>query len=68
MKVKGEDEVVNDHCGTKHWVAPEIEEKLMYSPIKADRWSSGQVLLYLLERLREEGHGSEYDREEANHT
>ena len=68
MKVKGEDEVVNDHCGTKGWVAPEIEEKLMYSPIKADQWSSGQVLLYLLERLREEGHGSEYDREEANHT
>jgi hypothetical protein len=29
-------------------MAPEIEESSMYSPIKADRWSTGQVLRYLL--------------------
>jgi hypothetical protein len=25
-------------------MAPEMEEKSMYSPIKADRWSSGQLV------------------------
>ncbi|KAH9952844.1 kinase-like domain-containing protein, partial [Russula dissimulans] len=44
MQVKDEDEEVDGQCGTKHWIAPEIEEKLMYSPIKADRWSTGRVL------------------------
>jgi serine/threonine protein kinase len=48
MQVEDEDEVVEGQCGTKSWMAPEIEEKSMYSPIKADRWSTGQVLLYLL--------------------
>jgi len=52
MQVKDEDEVVNDQCGTKGWLAPEIVEKSMYSPIKADRWASGRVLLYLLSRCR----------------
>ncbi|KAH9952917.1 kinase-like domain-containing protein [Russula dissimulans] len=52
MQVKDEDEVVDGQCGTKHWIAPEIEEKLMYSPIKADRWSTGRVLRYLLEKSR----------------
>src|ERR1700733_4812560 len=47
MRVKGEDEVVDGQCGTKSWMSSEVEEKSMYSPIKADRWSSGQVLLYL---------------------
>ena len=44
MRVKDEDEEVNDLCGTEHWIAPKIEEKLTYSPIKADRWASGRVL------------------------
>ncbi|KAH9952849.1 kinase-like domain-containing protein [Russula dissimulans] len=52
MQVKDEDEEVDGQCGTKHWIAPEIEEKLMYSPIKADRWSTGRVLQYLLEKSR----------------
>ena len=34
-------------------MAPEME-KSMYSPIKADRWSIGQVLLYLLNKFRKE--------------
>lgn len=56
MQVSGEDEVVDDHgqCGTEGWMAPEVEEKLMYSPIKADRLSSGQVLFYLLDLCIEE--------------
>ncbi|KAF8494444.1 hypothetical protein F5888DRAFT_1636149 [Russula emetica] len=41
-------------CGTKGWMATEIEEKSMYSPIKADRWSGGKVLLYLLNVFRKE--------------
>jgi hypothetical protein len=35
-------------------MAPEIEERSMYSPIKADRWSAGKVLLYLLEKFGED--------------
>ena len=53
MQVEGEDEVVEGQCGTKGWMAPEME-KSMYSPIKADRWSTGQVLLYLLNKFRKE--------------
>jgi hypothetical protein len=54
MQVKDEYEVVEGQCGTKGWMAPEMEEKSMYSPIKADRWSTGQVLLYLLNKFRKE--------------
>jgi hypothetical protein len=54
MKVKDEDEVVEGQCGTKGWMAPEMEEKSMYSPIKADRWSTGQVPLHLLNKFRKE--------------
>ena len=35
-------------------MAPEMEEQSMYSPIKADRWSTGQVLLYLVDKFRKE--------------
>jgi serine/threonine protein kinase len=53
MQVKDEDEEVDDECGTKHWTAPEVENNSStYSPIKADRWSCGHVLLYLLDKLR----------------
>jgi serine/threonine protein kinase len=51
MKVRDEDEVVDGQCGTRGWMAPEMEEKSVYSPIKADRWSTGQVLLYLLDKF-----------------
>jgi serine/threonine protein kinase len=55
MQVKDEDEEVDDQCGTKHWMAPEVKKKSStYSPIKADRWSCGRVLLYLLDELRKE--------------
>ena len=54
MRVEDEDEVVEGRCGTKGWIAPEIEEKSMYSPIKADRWSTGQVLHYLLNVYRKD--------------
>jgi len=54
MQVKDEDEEVADQCGTKGWIAPEIEKKVMYSPIKADRWSCGHVLLYLLDKSRKD--------------
>ena len=54
LQVKDEDEVVEGKCGTKGWMAPEIEEKSMYSPIKADRWSTGKVLLYLLDLFKKE--------------
>jgi serine/threonine protein kinase len=53
--VEGEDGVVNGQCWTKKgWMAPEMEERSKYSTIKADRWSTGQVLLYLLNKSRKE--------------
>jgi serine/threonine protein kinase len=54
MEVNDENEVVEGQCGTEGWMAPEIEEKSMYSPIKADRWSTGRVVLYLLNQSRKE--------------
>ncbi|KAI0245963.1 kinase-like domain-containing protein [Lactifluus subvellereus] len=55
MQVKDEDEEIDGKCGTKHWMAPEVEDKSStYSPIKADRWSCGRVLLYLLNEFRKE--------------
>ena len=55
MRVKDEDKEINGQCGTKDWMAPEVEDKSsMYNPIRADRWSCGRVLLYLLDRFLKE--------------
>lgn len=54
IRVKGEDEEVDDQCGTVHWIAPEVEKKLKHSPIKTDRWACGHVLLVLLDEFRKE--------------
>ena len=54
MRVEDEDEEVDDHCGTKNWMAPEVEMKLRHSPIKADRWACGRVLLFLLDKFGKE--------------
>jgi serine/threonine protein kinase len=51
MLVKDEDEEVDDCCGTRGFMAPEVEEKLRHSPIKADRWACGRVLLFLLDKF-----------------
>jgi len=55
MRVEDEDEEVDDQCGTKHWMAPEVEGNSWHSPIKADRWSCGHVILYLLDKWKQEG-------------
>ena len=55
MRVEDEDEEVDDQCGTKNWMAPEVENKLRHSPIKADRWACGRVLLFLLDEFGKEG-------------
>jgi serine/threonine protein kinase len=49
MWVEDEDEEVDDHCGTEGCMAPEVEKKLRHSPIKADRWACGRVLLILID-------------------
>ena len=51
MRVEGEDEEVDNQCGTKGWMAPEVEKNLRHSPIKADRWACGRVLLFLLPKV-----------------
>ena len=51
VAIKGQDETteIDEYCGTEGWTAPEIGTKggptPMYSPIKADRWSCGHVIL-----------------------
>ncbi len=42
---------IDEYCGTKDWMAPEIGEengpRHSYSPILADKWSCGRVLAIL---------------------
>jgi len=40
---------IKGHQGTKGWVAPEVEQNpnAGYQPIRADLWSTGQVMRYL---------------------
>ncbi|KAG6369033.1 hypothetical protein JVT61DRAFT_1958 [Boletus reticuloceps] len=52
MQVEDEDEEVDDQCGTRDWMAPEVEKR--HSPIKADRWACGRVLQSLLDRFGKE--------------
>ena len=54
MRVEDEDEEVDDQCGTENWMAPEVEKGLRHSPIKADRWACGRVLLFLLDKFGKE--------------
>jgi len=56
VQVQNEEEEIDDYCGSKDWMAPEIGEEngppRMYSPMRADKWSCGRVL-----RLFAEKHG-----------
>ena len=49
IEVQDENMEIDEYRGTKNWTAPEMGEEegltQMYSPIKADRWSCGRVLL-----------------------
>ncbi|KAH9041661.1 kinase-like domain-containing protein [Lactarius pseudohatsudake] len=49
IEVQDENTEVDEYRGTRNWTAPEMGEedgpRAMYSPIKADRWSCGRVLL-----------------------
>jgi serine/threonine protein kinase len=52
IQVKDEDEEVDGEYGTEGWMAPEVKARSsMYSPIRADRWSCGQVIIFLLEKF-----------------
>ena len=50
IHVQDENTLIDRYRGTKDWTAPEIGTvegpTPMYSPIKADRWSCGRVLLH----------------------
>ena len=54
VRVKSEDDMIEGDCGTLDWMAPEIQEGRMFSPIRADRWSCGKMLLCFLEKGRTE--------------
>ena len=59
VRVDGPSTLIDRWCGTPGWMAPEIGHrdgpKCRYSPIRADLWSCGRVLLY----LAREGKGDE---------
>ncbi|KAI9443625.1 kinase-like domain-containing protein [Lactarius indigo] len=50
IQVQDENTEIDEYRGTKGWTAPELGEEdgltPMHSPIKADRWSCGRVLLH----------------------
>jgi len=50
IEVQDENTEIDEYSGTKDWTAPEMGgedgPRLKYSPIKADRWSCGRVLLH----------------------
>ena len=50
IRVQDENTMIDEYRGTENWTAPEMGKEdgptPMYSPIKADRWSCGRVLLY----------------------
>jgi serine/threonine protein kinase len=49
IEVRDENTETDEYCGTEGWTAPEVGTQagpvVTYSPIKADRWSCGRVLL-----------------------
>jgi serine/threonine protein kinase len=52
IQVKDEDEEVDGEYGTEGWMAPEVEaQSSTYSPIRADRWSCGRVIIFLFEKF-----------------
>ena len=54
-RMKDENEEVEDEVfGTEGYMAPEIKKSAKYSPIKADRWACGRMLLSLLDSAKEE--------------
>jgi hypothetical protein len=61
LHVQSEDEKIEGLCGTHGWRAPEIgdDEEVgpppVFSPIRADRWSCGRVLLELVMEDGNEG-------------
>jgi serine/threonine protein kinase len=57
LRVDGPDHLIDRWCGTPEWMAPEIGERdgprLLYSPIRADLWSCGRVLSFLIAKSKE---------------
>jgi serine/threonine protein kinase len=57
IRVQDEDDTVEDDVGTDDYRAPETYDPYgegrpkPYSPIRADRWSCGRVVLWVLSRL-----------------
>ncbi|KAF8494250.1 kinase-like domain-containing protein [Gautieria morchelliformis] len=52
MMVEGVETTIKDMYGTPGWMAPEVSATRSYSPILADRWACGNVLLQLGNRLK----------------
>jgi serine/threonine protein kinase len=54
VQVQNEEEEIDEYCGSKDWMAPEIGEEdgppRLYSPMRADKWSCGRVLCLFAER------------------
>ena len=58
MRCKDIEEMVTKSCGTVGWSAPEVEldenkPLRAFSPIRADLWSCGKVLQFILQESGE---------------
>jgi serine/threonine protein kinase len=57
LRVDGPDHLIDTWCGTTGWMAPDIGKRNgprhLYSPIRADLWSCGQVISYLMAESNE---------------
>jgi hypothetical protein len=51
VRVESENDMVEGgNYGTPGWMAPEVHNRIGFSPIRADRWSCGRVLLCFVEK------------------
>jgi Protein kinase domain len=58
VRVDGPGHLIDTRCGTHGWMAPEIGKRdgprhHLYSPIRADLWSCGRVISYMMARSGE---------------
>jgi serine/threonine protein kinase len=57
VRVDGPDHLIDTWCGTPGWMAPEIgkrdDPRHLYSPIRADLWSCGEVISYMMAKSSE---------------
>ncbi len=50
VRIDSEDSLIIGVHGTEGWMAPEVRDRAPFSPIRADKWTCGKMLLWFLEK------------------